>query len=264
MVVNQETEKYQRISATSECRTRLNDHFQHLPPYCLKTGFKKEHNNPKYFPLPQKTLLAPEAALLPLTKSQSVSQTVPQLPENRSSTLSLFASLAILRSTILLRIWLVDCAHNRPCRSAFSIPPGAPPSKAASHLLVSFRSPGLSCASCPAQSGPWQGGASLWNHTSQLFTLGSRHPTPHAVPLRSPHPMYFTPNVNGSFLEEKKKGEREGDWGTRKQLHAGRVLLGLGGTVRAAVTAGHGPQLKPRLSFIPVWFLCVSSVSFTG
>lgn len=93
----------------------------------------------------------------PPIKSTNSFQTTPQLPENQSPTSSCpspFFASAILRSTILLHIWPVDCAHYRPCRSAFSIPPGVPPSKAASHLLVSFRSPGLSCASCPAQSGP--------------------------------------------------------------------------------------------------------------
>lgn len=40
-------------------------------------------------------------------------------------------------------------------------------------------------------------------------------------------------------------------------------FIGFGGTVRTAVTAGHEPQLKSRLSFIPVWFLLFTSVSFT-
>lgn len=40
-------------------------------------------------------------------------------------------------------------------------------------------------------------------------------------------------------------------------------FIGFGGTVRTAVPAGHEPQLKSRLSFIPVWFLLFTSVSFT-
>lgn len=50
----------------------------------------------------------------------------------------------------------------------------------------------------------------------------------------TPPCLYFTPNVNGSFLDKKKKKGKEkrkekriqGE--TRKQLQEGRVLLGLG------------------------------------
>lgn len=78
-------------------------------------------------------------------------------------------------------------------------------------------------------------------------------PPPHAPPC-----LYFTPNVNGSFLEEKKKrkrktGEREGYRETRKQLHDGRVLLGLG--VQSEQQFQQKSQLKPRLSFIPSFTL---------
>lgn len=135
---------------------------------------------------------------LPLSSLRTSSSPLPQLSCGRPS------------SSVCC---LVDCAHNRPCRSAFSIPPGAPPSKAASHLLVSFRSPGLSCASCPAQSGPWQGGASLWNHTSQLFTLGSRHPTPLpflcSAPPPTPHPASILHRMSMAPFWRKKKKEKE-------------------------------------------------------
>lgn len=127
----------------------------------------------------------------------------------------------------------------------FSIPPGVPPSKAASHLLVSFRSPGLSCASCPAQSEAWQGGASLWNHTSQLFTLGSRHPTPLPFLCSAPTPCILRRMSMAPFWRKEKNGRKTG-----KQLHA--CFIGFSGAVGTAVRAGHQPQLKPRLSFIPV------------
>lgn len=185
---------------------------------------------------------------LPLSSLRTSSSPLPQLSCGRPS------------SSVCC---LVDCAHNRPCRSAFSIPPGAPPSKAASHLLVSFRSPGLSCASCPAQSGPWQGGASLWNHTSQLFTLGSRHPTPLPFlcsappPPRPTLPLFYTECqwllFGGKKKRKRKTGEREGYRETRKQLHDGRVLLGLG--VQSEQQFQQKSQLKPRLSFIPSFTL---------
>lgn len=85
---------------------------------------------------------------------------------------------------------------SRPFQ-ALGLPYTPPSAPAVPHLLVSFRSQGLSYACCPTQSGPWQRRASLWNHTSQLFALASRHPTPTA-PL-------FTPNFNGSFREREGK-----------------------------------------------------------
>lgn len=70
------------------------------------------------------------------------------------------------------------------------------------------------------------------------------------------HPcLYFTPNVNGSFLEEKKRGEREGYGETRKQLRDGSVLLGLGVQSqqqlysRPRVTAEAKVEFHPRLVF---------------
>lgn len=82
------------------------------------------------------------------------------------------------------------------------------------------------------------------SHLSAVHT-GLETPYTPASPLLGPHPVYFTPNVNGSFLEEKKMGEKRG-----KQLDA--CFIGFSGAVRTAVGAGHQPQLKPRLSFIPV------------
>lgn len=100
------------------------------------------------------------------------------------------------------------------------------------------------------------------SHLSAVHT-GLETPYTPAVPLFSPPPhappcLYFTPNVNGSFLEEKKKrkrktGEREGYRETRKQLHDGRVLLGLG--VQSEQQFQQKSQLKPRLSFIPSFTL---------
>lgn len=179
----------------------------------------------------------------------------PPKPKLSTSPCASLCTPALLQSPSLLHIWAVDCAHYRPCRSAFSMPPGAPPSKTASHLLVSFRSPGLSCAFCPAQSGPWQGGASLWNHTSQLFTLGLRHPTPHPT-APSPPCLYFTLNVNGSLLEKKKeKGRKRGMQRNKEATACWACFMGFRGTVSTAATAGRESQLKPRLNFIPVWFL---------
>lgn len=160
-----------------------------------------------------------------------------------------FLSTALLLSTILLSILLVDCAQNRPCRPAFSIPTrSGPPPMRPPTCWCPLEAPGLSCASCPAQSGPWQGGASLWNHTSQLFTLSLRHPTPMQLLCSAPRPaspcLYFTPNVNGSFLEEVEREE------TRKQLQDGRVLLDFG--VPAAVTAGLGVTAEAKCDFYAI------------
>lgn len=48
------------------------------------------------------------------------------------------------------------------------------------------------------------------SHLSAVHT-GLETPYTPAVPLLCPHPVCFTPNVNGSFLEEiKKMGEKEG------------------------------------------------------
>lgn len=47
------------------------------------------------------------------------------------------------------------------------------------------------------------------------------------------------------FWRKKKNGRKTG-----KQLDA--CFIGFSGAVRTAVGAGHQPQLKPRLSFIPV------------
>lgn len=74
------------------------------------------------------------------------------------------------------------------------------------------------------------------SHLSAVHTGLETSYTP-AVPLFRPPPtppcLYFTPNVNGSFLDKKKKGkEKRKEKGiqgeTRKQLQEGRVLLGLG------------------------------------
>lgn len=56
------------------------------------------------------------------------------------------------------------------------------------------------------------------SHLSAVHT-GLETPYTPASPLLGPHPVYFTSNVNGSFLEEKKMGEKRGsNW-----MH---VLLG--------------------------------------
>lgn len=192
---------------------------------------------------------------LPLSSLRTSSSPLPQLSCGRPS------------SSVCC---LVDCAHNRPCRSAFSIPPGAPPSKAASHLLVSFRSPGLSCASCPAQSGPWQGGASLWNHTSQLFTLGSRHPTPlpflcSAPPPRPTLPLFYTECqwllFGGKKKKKKKNGRKRGIQRNKEATARWACFIGFGGTVGTAVpaevTAEAKVEFHPELHFSFI-------VSFTG
>lgn len=76
----------------------------------------------------------------------------------------------------------------------------------------------------------------------------------------TPPCLYFTPNVNGSFLDKKKERERKkkrkGDTGRNKEATArGACFTGSRGTVRAAVTAGRESQPKPRLSFSPLWLL---------
>lgn len=56
--------------------------------------------------------------------------------------------------------------------------------------------------------------------------------------------------------ERERKKKRKGDTGRNKEATArGACFTGSGGTVRAAVTAGRESQLKPRLSFSPLWFL---------
>lgn len=100
------------------------------------------------------------------------------------------------------------------------------------------------------------------SHLSAVHTGLETSYTP-AVPLFRPPPppcLYFTPNVNGSFLDKKKERERKkkrkGDTGRNKEATArGACFTGSGGTVRAAVTAGRESQPKPRLSFSPLWLL---------
>lgn len=114
-------------------------------------------------------------------------------------------------SSSVSRWWIVPTTGlaDRPFLSRRERPPPKRPPT----CWCPLEAPGLSCASCPAQSGPWQGGASLWNHTSQLFTLGSRHPTPLPFLCSAPTPPHptlcFTLNLNGSFLKKEKKKQKE-------------------------------------------------------
>lgn len=100
------------------------------------------------------------------------------------------------------------------------------------------------------------------SHLSAVHT-GLETPYTPAVPLFSPHPtlpLFYTECQWLLFGEKKKKkGEREGFRETRKQLHNGRVLLGLGVQseqqlqqairVTAEAKVEFHPSLVPALHF---------------
>lgn len=76
-------------------------------------------------------------------------------------------------------------------------------------------------------------------------------------PPRPTLPLFYTECqwllFGGKKKRKRKTGEREGYRETRKQLHDGRVLLGLG--VQSEQQFQQKSQLKPRLSFIPSFTL---------
>lgn len=206
-----------------------------------------------------------------MTKSTPNSQTnlptcpwKPTLISNYPS--ALFPS-ALLRSTILLHIWPAGLCSRQALQIGLFYPAQErPPPKRPPTCWCPLESPGLSCASCPAQSGPWQGGASLWNHTSQLFALGSRHPTPLPSLCSAPtppHPASILHRMSmAPFWRKKKKGEKERD----PQKLGNNCTMGVfywvwGFSQNSSYQRGHESQLKPRLSFIPVRFLRFTPVS---
>lgn len=83
--------------------------------------------------------------------------------------------------------------------------------------------------------------------------------------LQPPPHVFYTECQWLLFGGKKKKEKRRkrGRLSNKEATARWACFIGFGGTVRTAVTAGHEPQLKPRLSFIPVWFLRFTLVSFT-
>lgn len=105
--------------------------------------------------------------------------------------------------------------------------------------------------------GPDRGSQPVKSHLSAVHT-GLETPYTPAVPLFSPHPtlpLFYTECQWLLFGEKKRKERKRGIQRNKEATARWACFIGFGGPVRTAVTAGHESQLKPRLSFIPVWFL---------
>lgn len=96
---------------------------------------------------------------------------------------------------------------------------------------------------------------SHWARDTLHPCRSSVQPPPHPASIL--HRMSMAP----FWRKKKEKGRKRGIQRNKEATARWACFIRFGGTVRTAVTAGHESQLKPRLSFIPVWFLHFTLVS---